>query len=200
MQLRKGIEVIRMYKKRYLLFFLALLLCVIRPVFSQSIKQLKIEAQVKLYNLSDERYKKVYGSGSVIPNFSMTYGGGLFEIKAETEYFKKQGKMTLSGEEVTLVIFPISFGTRFKFLKSKFKPFIGAGIGLYRYKETLPPRLDDVSGSTVGFYAEIGFYFMTFKKIDIDLNAKFISAKVKNTEVNLGGLSIGFGIAFNLLR
>ena len=189
-----------MIKKKYLLLFLALSLIVSGPVFSQSKKQLKIEAQVKLFNLSDERYKEVYGSGSIIPNLSLTYGSGLFEIRAETEFFNKIGEMTLSQDEVKLVIFPICLGTRFKFSQLKIKPFIGAGLGYYKYEETLPPRLDNVSGSTIGFHAEIGFYFVATKKIDIDLNVRLISAKVRNSEVNLGGLCIGFGFVFNLLR
>ena len=186
--------------RKFVLLFFVFSISVNSPVFSQSKKQLQIEVQAKLYNLSDERYKEVYGSGSVIPHLSFAYGSGLFEIRAETEYFKKTGEMTLSADEVILVIFPVSLGTRFRFFKWKFTPFIGAGIGIYMYKETVPPRLDGVSGSTLGIHAEVGFNFSAIKKIDFSLNARIISAKVKNTEVNLGGFCVEFGLAFNLLR
>ena len=189
----------RMMIRKFVLLFFVFSISVNSPVFSQSKKQLQIEVQAKLYNLSDERYKTVYGSGSVIPHLSFAYVCGLFEIRAETEYFKKTGKMTLSADEVILVIFPVTLGTRFRFFKSRYTPFIGAGVGIYMYKETVPPRLDSVSGSTLGVHTEVGFSFLVIRKIDINLNVRLISAKVKNTEVNLGGFCFGFGLAYNVL-
>lgn len=168
--------------------------------FSQTTAQLKFGCQVKQYNLSDERYQRVYGSGTVMPSLSLSFGKRLYEFRLETEFFRKTGNMTVTREEVKLSITPIIVGGRFKFFNFKLKPYIGAGIGFYVYKESLPERFEEVSGVSEGFHAELGLDYSLSNRISFNFNVRFITAKIKDTEVNLGGISIGFGAAYNFLK
>ena len=170
-------------KKRTVLIVALIAFFAVKPALSKSKTILKVEGQAKFYKLSNELYKEVYGSGSVMPAISLAFGNNHYEVRAETGLFNKTGAMTKSKESVKLRINPITIGARIKFLKTKLRPYIGAGVGLYLYKETLPARFESVSDSTMGFHGEGGFCFALSRKIDIDLNFRLYLGKITSVRL-----------------
>jgi opacity protein-like surface antigen len=187
--------------KKIMLAFTALFILfnLSQPCLAESFK---IGGSVNYYSVTESIYKDVYGKGNLM------FGGALscelirmFELRAEANYFHQKGKMTISKEEITLTIIPITLGTRIRFIEiDRLSPYIGAGFDFYSYKEELPDRFDDVSEHTTGFHVEGGFYVDATHSLYLDVNIRYTKADTEpfDETVRLGGIraGIGFGIQF----
>ena len=169
----------------------------IQPAFSGP---LRLGITAGYYMPSDSAYKDLYGQGNLM------IGGSLgfelirkLEIRLEGGYFQDSGKMNLTGEDLKLSFFAGSFGARFRFVDGiALQPYVGVGIAVYSYKEDLPPRLEDVSKTAVGFQGEAGIYYALSATILLDLNFRYVLMDTKpfNESVKLGGIRAGLGVAF----
>jgi len=151
-------------------------------------------------NVTEERYEEVYGKNNI--TYSADIGLKIFgslELFLHTDYLKCDGKLTFSKENTTLTITPIELGARYILGDKIIKPYIGAGMGYYRYKEE--NFIGTIDDNKTGFFAEGGIRFLVTKPLFIDLKFKFISLNIKNDEgsdIQLGGISYmgGIGVTF----
>jgi len=160
----------------------------------------RIAGSLNYYAVTDSLFKDIYGSGNLMFGGSLSYEViGRLELRAEAHYFREQGNMTLTEEDIKLTLMPIILGMRFQFIKlSTFSPYVGAGVDFYSYKEDVPNRLEDVSESTIGFHAEAGSYLNITRKFYVDLNFRYIKADAKpfDETIKLGGVRTGVGFGF----
>jgi opacity protein-like surface antigen len=152
------------------------------------------------YSPNDSFYKDTYGKGNFMFGGSLSYKTKIrLEFRAEVNYFRDKGEMTVTKEEIKFTIVPIVLGLRFKIIDKNLSPYLGAGIDFYSYKEKYPERFEDVSESTTGFHAEIGSYMNITPRIHLDLNVRYIKADAESFDekIKLGGLKAGIGIGYS---
>lgn len=186
-----------MKKITFLLTSILTLMILSHPAFSQ---KLKAGGALNYYTVTDSIYEDVYGKGNLMFGGSLSYEVlKRLELRAEANYFKQKGEMTLTQEEITLTLIPIVLGTRVYFFEfTQLSIYLGTGINFYAFKERLPDRLGDVSESTIGYHLEAGTYVNIFRKVYLDVNFRYIKADAKPYEetINLGGFRAGIGIGF----
>jgi len=160
----------------------------------------RVGASVNYYAVSDSNIKSIYGSGnSMVAGFLSV---GLFrkiELGAEANYFRAKGKMTLTEEEISLVLMPFVLRARYRIADfGRFSPYFGAGLAYFSYKENLPSRLGNVSETAVGELGEAGCYCQFGKRLFLDVNVRYIICETKPFEesIKLGGLRAGLGIGY----
>jgi len=163
-------------------------------------KRFKAGGALNYYTVTDSIYKDIYGSGNIMFGAFMSYEVLIkLELRAEANYFRQKGEMTISQEEITLTLIPIVLGARIRFVElNKLSFYIGTGIDFYAYKEELPDRLEDVSESTIGYHLEAGTYLTIFQRVYLDMNFRYIKADAKpfDETIRLGGIRAGIGIGF----
>jgi opacity protein-like surface antigen len=161
----------------------------------------KAGACLAYYSVNDSVFKDVYGTGS------MMFGAFLsadivkkLELRAEINYFSSKGEMTLSKEEVTYTLIPIVATLRFRiFDAKKISPYIGAGLDFCSYKEKVPERFGgDISGSKTGFHGELGTYVNLSRKLQLDINLRYLKAAIEpfSEKREIGGFRAGIGIGY----
>ena len=134
--------------------------------------------------------------GSTIPSFSLE---GEYRILPMVgtflgiDYLHKTGKLTYSGEEVTLRVVPVNAGIRFHFLTF----FADLGVGSWNYNEKA--SFETASGSLTGFFVAAGLRYSLIK-FHFRVRAKYSVAKKKteDLESDLSGLQLeaGVGVSF----
>ncbi|MFC2160959.1 outer membrane beta-barrel protein [Acidobacteriota bacterium] len=166
------------------------------------IKGVKLGFYLGFFHKPDELSKELYGTGNLI------YGGYFafdfvwrFEVRVELNRFKDKGTLSVSEEEIQFSQTQYRFGTRFRVLGGvrKINPYIGTGIGPSTYKEEVPERLKDYSGTIRGsYYVETGVYSPLKSKLHLDFNIRYIKADVDPFDevIHLGGIRFGFGIEY----
>jgi opacity protein-like surface antigen len=151
--------------------------------------------------VTDATFKEIYSSGGTV------FGGGLgigfgpgLEARLEASFLSFKGKTTLTQEDSTFTLTPLSAGLRYYFLPGLLRPYAGAGLAYCLYKETGPERFEAVSGTSLGFMAEAGLCVEIGRLLYVDANARYISASAKpfDESFNIGGLrgGIGLGVRF----
>ncbi len=153
-----------------------------------------------LYSVNDSIYKDTYGNGNLMcgGSFSLRIVKKL-EVRAGAYYFRDLGEMTITEEEIKFVLIPIELSLRYIIIgTNRIIPYIGAGVDLCFYKESLPERFQEVSEATVGFHAEIGTYVSLFRGFQLDINARYLKADVEPFEekIGLGGPRVGIGFEY----
>lgn len=150
------------------------------------------------YSIQNSIYKETYGSGNFMYGTFLGYNlTKRLELRGESGYFKDRGKTGLTKEEMEFSIIPVVAGIRYLIIKIKFlNPYIGAGVDFYFFKEKV--RLGDTSDSTTGFHIETGSYISLGRRLFIELNFRYVNAKVKpyDETINLGGFRTGIGVGF----
>jgi opacity protein-like surface antigen len=160
----------------------------------------RVGGSVNYYAVSDSNIKSIYGSGSSMVGGFLSLG--LFrriEIGAEANYFRAKGKMTLTEEEISLVLMPFVLRARYRIADfGRFGPYLGAGLAYFSYKENLPSRLGNVSETAVGELGEAGCYCQFGKRLFLDVNIRYIICETKpfDESIKLGGLRAGLGIGY----
>jgi opacity protein-like surface antigen len=116
--------------------------------------------------------------------------------EAKTTFYEKTDKLQINAVSVGLQYRPI----RWKFLE----PFVGAGLDLYSYKETIEEGSDvaGASGNATGFYVQTGTYVDIYKFIALTAFYRYNIVKKTlanplpdgSTSLDLGGHEFGVGI------
>jgi len=154
------------------------------------------------YFVEDSLYRKIYGRANLMFGAYLSFElSPAFELRAEVGYSRDQGKMTLSQENIVFHIFmPAVFGVRIKILEDgRLNPYAGAGGGIVQYKEDLPPRLEDVSGSRFFYHLEGGMDIKISPRIALDLNVRYIKATIhlEDQTTRLGGIRVGIALGYH---
>jgi len=152
------------------------------------------------YSVNDSIYKETYGNGNLMYGGSISLGiATKLEVRAGVYYFQDLGAMTFTEEEIKFVFIPLDLSLRYKIIETnRLSPYIGAGIDLCFYKESLPERFQEVSETAVGFHAEVGTYVRLFRGFHLDINARYLKADVEPYEerIGLGGFRVGIGLEY----
>ena len=160
-----------------------------------------VGGSLNYYAVTDSIFKDIYGPGNIMFGCSLSYELiHKAELRAEVNYFRDRGEMSISQEEITMNIIPIVLGIRIRIKDIKsYSPYVGAGICFYSYREELPERFEDVSESTIGFHVEVGSYVDITHRFFLDLNVRYINAADKpfDETIKLGGFRAGIGIGYS---
>jgi outer membrane protein W len=160
----------------------------------------RVGASINYYAASDSNIKDIYGSGNTMVGGFLSFE--LFrkiEVGVEANYFRAKGKMTLTQEEISLVLMPFVVRARYRIADfGRFSPYVGAGLAYFSYKENLPSRLGNVSETALGEHGEAGCYCQFGKKLFLDVNVRYVFCETKpfDETIKLGGLRAGLGIGY----
>jgi len=149
------------------------------------------------FSPSDENFKTIYGSGSLMGGeFRIHVASGFF-LSFEGGSFAKTGALTLTQDETKMTIYPLDATVLFHFLSGNIMPYVGAGGAVCKFSE------ENVIGKVDqwGFgFAVCGGITARWNILGIDARVKYTSVKIKplDDEAGLGGLtlSIGAGVIF----
>jgi len=161
----------------------------------------KLGLSMNYYSVEDSLYRELYGKGNFMFGVFLSFEvKRTLELRGEWNYFRDKGEMTLSKEEITFtMIMPFVLGARIKFIETnELGLYIGAGLGVFYYKESFPPRFEKFSESATSFHLEGGSYLNFIHRVYLDLNIRYIKADVAPYEetMKLGGVKAGIGIGY----
>ncbi len=154
--------------------------------------------------LQDAAFTDAYGEGGVFfkgeYSFYLPLRTKSLDIWTGFTFFEKNGKTSVTQEDLTLKMTNLSLALRYLHTFSKFRPFIGAGIDYVVYKEYLPEDyiIDSVGGSELGYHIQGGTYFDPLPYLSLKIHIKYLwcTATENDEEVNLGGVEYGGGLVF----
>lgn len=181
-----------------------LVICCILALFSGVVygAGFVIEAKGIYFQPSDQDFKDIYKiEGEKFTDW-IAYGAEVsitlwkgFGVWAGGHYFKKTGKLSFTGEETNITMMPVYGGVKVRLSKGTISPYIGAGVGYFKYKEENP--IGTVDKGDIGYIGQAGIMFK-ISVLVIDFQASYTYCKVKPLELeeNLGGLQGGIGIGF----
>jgi opacity protein-like surface antigen len=185
-------------RKSAVIAFIMLFLFIDGQAFPQGFKA---GVYLAYYSVNDSVFKDVYGTGSLM--FGASLSADIMkrlELRAEIDYFSSKGEMTLSKEEVTYTLIPIVAALRFRIFDAKrISPYLGAGLDFCSYKEKVPERFGgDISGSKTGFHGELGTYVNLSRKLQLDINLRYLKAAIEpfNEKREIGGFRAGIGVGY----
>ena len=152
----------------------------------------------------DKAFKDAYGQGGVFfkGEYSFFLPGDIenFDIWTGVTYFQKNGKMTLTEEDIKIKMTTFSLALRYLRTYSRFTPFVGIGIDYIVYEETLPEgfMLTSVGGSDLGFHVQGGVYYDILPHLSFKVHIRYLMSKTTENEIeiNLGGIEYGAGFIF----
>jgi opacity protein-like surface antigen len=138
--------------------------------------------------------KTVYGNNGVI------YGGRLgvrvwrgIYVGFSVSNYKVTGKTTLTEEETTLTLTPLSAFLRLGLSLKSVKPYAGIGFTYLLFNEE--SLIGNTKGQGSNFSLEAGFECKLSRNFYLDFGARFDQIKVKpgdlDEEIDLGGLQAG---------
>lgn len=172
-------------------------------IISEKMKNTHIEIFASVYNIQDDRFKKIY------KRQGYTYGFGLsrkifnldkhyFFLTLDSRFYSKEGKSTYSDDDTKLILKPVSLGGTYMLVTKRIIPFAEIGIDNYSYKEE--SNIHSTSGTTWGFHLKGGILISLKVLIPIKarLYLRYSQAETieDNIEVNLGGIEYGVGIIY----
>jgi outer membrane protein W len=189
--------------KRLASLLFALILILIRPNTSYA-TSVKIGIGINYYAVNDPLYKEIYGKGNFMWSGSLGFEViRMIELRGEANYYKANGEMTFTKEDLAFIMTPLILGIRWRvFERHRWSPYLGTGADFYFYEEKVPLRFEKVSESITGFHIEAGSYVRIRSGIFLDLNLRYVKADANLLEEHfkLGGyrMGIGIGYQFNL--
>jgi len=173
-------------------------------VLAPAIENMIVAATWADYAVPEQVFNQIYGaSGSMfgleLSRIIFNSGNHNLMMSLEGRYYSKTGASTVTEEETTFTIIPITLGAKYVLNTQYFNPFFGFGLDLYNYKET--SDVHTAEGSVLGVHTQLGAYVKIpkFESLKLKFYAKFTKALVKEQDVdelNIGGMEIGLGIAF----
>ncbi len=162
---------------------------------------LKLSAGLGFNMIGEEVFKEVYGSSYVSGSFGISYSfTSSIEIFAAASIVSKKGSFTEFEDEVTLTMFPLYVGGRYKFNAiSKLKPYIGAAFTIYNMKEkTATVKTPNKSSS--GLSLNGGAAMNINPKFELFLDIKYDMVKMSveglESDLNISGLRLTLGVAY----
>ena len=157
-------------------------------------QRVSLEVKAQYFQSSDGDFRDIYGPGvSFGGEIDVSLSGGL-GLWAGGHYFSREGKLTFTEEETRIRISPFYGGIRFRFGKGKVLPYVGAGIGLFSFKEENP--IGTVSGSAFGYIGQGGLIFRIGRRMFLDLKGSYASSKANPAGIvgQIGGFLVGLGV------
>lgn len=167
-------------------------------------KKMALGLSVGYMALQEDAFRDVYGEGGLYfrgeYSFLLPINIESFDVWTGVSFFQKDGKSTITEEELKLKMTTFSFAVRYLKKMSRFTPFVGAGLDYIVYKETYPEDfiIESVGGSTLGFHGQAGTYIDVIPRLAFKVHIKYNIAKTTENEieVNLGGFEFGAGVVF----
>jgi opacity protein-like surface antigen len=157
-----------------------------------------VEVKAQYFQPLDRDFRDIYHpraafGGEIDVSLSKDLG-----VWAGGHRFSSPGKLTFTGEGTRIRISPLYGGLRFRFGERTVIPYVGAGIGLFSFKERNP--IGTVHGSAFGMIGQGGIIFRIGNRIFVDLKGSFTSstANPAGIEGQLGGLQVGLGVGLFL--
>jgi membrane fusion protein (multidrug efflux system) len=173
------------------------------------------------FTINDKNMREYYSNWfQHIPGLEISYQAvDKIDIWASAKYYTVKRSTDFFEDIVRFTLIPFSLGVRFRPIKSgSFEPFVGAGINVYYYAETITgvAALENTSGLAFGFHGQGGTYFYfgpsflksIFSKHNRSLLGEiFVKYNIVNktlaealpeeegNKINLGGFEMGLGLA-----
>lgn len=153
------------------------------------------------YGVASQAFSDVYGSaglifGGELTKFLVTTDKLSFGLSATFRYFSKDGAATYTNDPTTLTLMPVSLTALATLSSGNLAPFLGVGGDFFNYKEK--SDVHEVSGSTMGFHVQGGFYyrFPGFDFLAAKFYAKFTTATATQdtVDIKLGGTELGVSL------
>jgi hypothetical protein len=158
----------------------------------------RLEFKASYFQPLEQAFRDIYGGG-------LRYGGevdiGLwrrFDVWLGGSYFSKEGELTFTKEKTELQIIPIGAGLKYRWTKGAIQFYTAVGLSSFQYKESNP--IGNLSESQQGMTVEMGSYVKIAGGLllDVFLNYSVSYLRSEDYEVNIGGLGVGIGLAYQL--
>jgi len=159
------------------------------------------------YGIASRAFNEIYGNaglifGAELSKFFVSTEKLSFGLSAAFRYFSKDGEASYTKDPTTLTLMPLSVTAVAALHGGAIAPFLGVGLDRFGYKEK--SDYHEISGGTLGFHAQAGFYYL-FPGIDVltaKLYVKFTQATAteNDQEIKLGGTEFGLGINYSFGR
>jgi opacity protein-like surface antigen len=155
-----------------------------------------LEARGAYFSPSDAAFREIYGYG-------VSWGGEISfavskraSVWAGGDYFSKLGKLGFTEEETKIRIAPLAAGLKYHFASDRLRPYIGAGVGYFQYKEA--NSIGTIEKGALGLIGRAGLLVMLGPAFFIDLQGSWSTCSVQPLDVraNIGGFSFGLGLGF----
>jgi len=155
-----------------------------------------IEFKGSYFSPSDKDFKDIYGGG-------LLYGGEVtlgvwknLDLWVGINYFSKTGALTLTEEETSFKMTPISGGVKYRLSTGTVKFYGGFGLSYFNSKES--NVIGTVTKNGLGFITKIGGYVKIISGLVINLNIDYSYCKIKPPDfgVNIGGIAAGVGLGY----
>jgi membrane fusion protein (multidrug efflux system) len=162
---------------------------------------LKLSVGFGINMIGEEVFKEVYGSSFISGTFGISYSfTSRLEMFAAASIVTKKGSFTEFEDEVTLTMFPLYVGGRYKFKAfSKLKPYIGAAFTMYNMKEKAGTvKSPNQSGSGFSLNGGAAMDISPVFELFLDLKYDLVKMAVEGVEsdLNLSGLRLTLGVAY----
>jgi len=162
---------------------------------------LKLSAGFGFNMIGEEVFKEVYGSSFISGSFGISYSfTSRIEMFAAASIISKKGSFTEFEDEVTLTMFPLYVGGRYKFdAFSKLKPYIGAAFTIYNMKEkTATVKTPNKSSSGLSLNGGAAMNISPTFELFLDLKYDLVKMSVEDLEsdLNFSGLRLTLGVAY----
>lgn len=155
-----------------------------------------LEGRGAYFSPSDAAFREIYGHG-------VSWGGEISfavseraSIWAGADYFSKVGRLGFTEEETKIRIAPLTAGIKYHLALGRLRPYLGAGIGYFQYKEANSIRT--TQDRAFGFVGRAGLLVMLGPAFFIDLQGTWSACSVQpaGIKAGLGGFSFGLGLGF----
>lgn len=153
-----------------------------------------------LRTMSDSAVKDAYGNGGVfypyvdvklVKGFTLGLGyEGGYSKDADIGQFQDASTLKVSGFELFAA---------YQFCLKKVQPYIKAGVGFYKYEQSVVGFSDKVDDNKAGMVLAGGVKFYPSKGFFLSAEVKYVPLKVQplDVEVDLGGLRLSAGIGYS---
>ena len=142
-------------------------------------------------------FRDIYSGGPAY-GIETRFGRSHFNIWLEGSYFAKSGELSETAEPTSVKIMALEGGAMWKFKPGKLTPYIGAGAGYYRYKET--NVIGEAKKGKAGFCGVAGAILTLGKRLVLDCRLKYSSCSMQPADfkINIGGLTAGAGLGLRI--
>ncbi len=192
-------------RKAHTCFFILFLFAGMLYAGDEGMKSSRFSVGGGAYFMQDAVFKEVYGDSAWV--FFGEYSYRLpfllnrhIEIGVEYRFLSDKGKLTVTKEEVDLVISDFTFSLRYLFDLKRFIPFIGPGLDYMMYKEKYPPTfpISSTKGSVLGYSFQGGCYYDFSSSLGAKLCVKYSHAQTEEglVKADIGGIGIKAGLTF----
>ncbi len=186
------------------------------------VPETEVDFGIKLvyFSPSEEVIKDMYGGGPAVEGeliiwkrsgFGTAFGIQRYAKSGEPYVYDPAGYVSSASADVTVV--PITFTGMYRMIKDSpgrmFRPYFGAGVGIYVIREEIGAHFidgssagDSASLNKMGFHMVGGLQVDVWRHASLVFDVKYAHASVSlspdmiENDLNVGGFSIGSGLRF----